>query len=141
MTTAGHSPPSPMTPHWGFLEAPSAPATCQHLELSQPRGSDAHARQSGLCAPTELDDRTAGCPLSECIQTPHSPSGMAAFLCVLVWEQRWAYLSSSLMLQGDGPSIRGEHRGVQNKGGPWAVGCGVERVTSLSACIGLHRPQ
>lgn len=61
----------------------SAPATCQHLELSQPGGSDAHAREPGLCAPTELGDRAAGCPSSECIQTPHSPSGMAVFPCVL----------------------------------------------------------
>lgn len=67
----------------GFLKSPSAPATCQHLELSQPGGSDAHARQPGLCAPTELSNRNAGCPLSECIQTPHSPSATAAFQCVL----------------------------------------------------------
>ena len=40
------------------------------------------------------------------------------------------------------PNVWGEHRRVQDKGGHWAVvGCGVERMTSLSACIGLHRPQ
>lgn len=40
------------------------------------------------------------------------------------------------------PNVWGEHRRVQDKGGHWAVvGCGMERMTSLSACIGLHRPQ
>lgn len=104
MTTAG--PQSPVSDD--FIGVPEVSQCSSHMPASgtsQPGGPDAHARQPGLCAPTELsNNRNAGCPLSECIQTPHSPSATGSVFSVcagrtaLVWEQKWEYLCSSLML-------------------------------------------